>query len=162
MGKHAYLILAHNKLDQLAILLQTLDDSRNDVYLLLDSKLGQVDEKPLREAVKKGNLYIIKNRISVSWGQFSQIKARMILLEEACTHKDYEYYHNLSGQDLPIKSQDYIHDFFHFHAGKEFISYNNPDSSFRYTHRCRYYYDFLDFVGRPKGKLQKAGIFTAA
>lgn len=38
MGKHAYLIIANRNPNQLNQLLNTLDDSRNDIYLLLDKK----------------------------------------------------------------------------------------------------------------------------
>lgn len=34
--KHAFLIIAHNELRILNILLNMLDDSRNDIYLHLD------------------------------------------------------------------------------------------------------------------------------
>ena len=37
-GRHAYLIIAHDKPRQLEILLSLLDDPRNDVYLHLDSR----------------------------------------------------------------------------------------------------------------------------
>lgn len=36
MGKHANLILAHNKMNQLALMLRALDDERNDFFVLLD------------------------------------------------------------------------------------------------------------------------------
>lgn len=38
MGKHAYLIIANRNPNQLNLLLNTLDDSRNDIYLLIDKK----------------------------------------------------------------------------------------------------------------------------
>ena len=38
MGKHAYLIIAHDKFEQLKRLLLLLDDERNDIYLHIDSK----------------------------------------------------------------------------------------------------------------------------
>lgn len=38
MLKHAYLIIANQKFSQLKFLLRTLDDSQNDIYLLIDKK----------------------------------------------------------------------------------------------------------------------------
>lgn len=38
MNKHAYLIVAHNNWTILDILLKVLDDTRNDVFLVLDNK----------------------------------------------------------------------------------------------------------------------------
>lgn len=61
------------------------------------------------------------NRIPVSWGGFSIVKAEMMLFEAAYAHGGYRYYHLLSGLDLPVKSQDYIHGFFQRHDGENFI-----------------------------------------
>ena len=36
--KHAYCILAHNNWSQLQLLLNNLDDDRNDIYLHVDLK----------------------------------------------------------------------------------------------------------------------------
>lgn len=38
MGKHAYLIMAHNQWEVLAQLLEVIDDPRNDIYLHIDKK----------------------------------------------------------------------------------------------------------------------------
>ena len=39
----------------------------------------------------------------------------------------YEYYHLLSGQDLPLRDQDYIHEFMPEHNGYEFINFDNTE-----------------------------------
>lgn len=36
--KHAYCILAHNNWEQLQLLLNCIDDDRNDIYLHIDVK----------------------------------------------------------------------------------------------------------------------------
>lgn len=162
MGKHAYMILAHNKMDQLALMLRALDDERNDFFLLLDSKLTNVDYDALRAEVRKGRLFFLPDRIDVRWGQYSQVLARMRLMKTATETGSYDYYHNISGQDLPLKTQDEIHAFFDSHRGWEFLSYNRPDRGAKYSHRCRYYYSFLKYIGRPKNAFQKIMIFTTA
>ena len=42
-------------------------------------------------------------------------------MEFAQSKGNYDYYHLLSGVDLPLKSQDYIHSFFEDNRGKEFV-----------------------------------------
>lgn len=37
--KHAYLILAHNEPELLSLLIERLDDARNDIYIHFDRKL---------------------------------------------------------------------------------------------------------------------------
>lgn len=39
----------------------------------------------------------------------------------------YFRYHLISGADLPIKSQDYIHDFFEKNADYEFVHYDTEE-----------------------------------
>lgn len=56
-------------------------------------------------------------------GDISQIKVELLLLKTALNQGHYSYLHLLSGVDLPIKSQDYIHDFFTRHAGFEFVGF---------------------------------------
>ena len=36
--KHAYCILAHSQWDQLQLLIDAIDDSRDDIYLHIDKK----------------------------------------------------------------------------------------------------------------------------
>lgn len=121
MKKHAYLIIAHDKYEQLQVLLRLLDDPRNDIYIHIDKKspplnLGSSD-------IANSAIYIIpdKDRIDVRWGDVSQIECELLLYKTAYSTYHYAYYHLLSGYDLPIKTQDYIHSFFDAHSGKNFI-----------------------------------------
>lgn len=125
-SKHAYLILAHENWDLLNLLIATIDDERNDIYLHIDSKVKTLPDVKTENA----GLIILKNRVDVRWGDVSQIEAEYALFETAHNSKeDYSYYHLLSGADLPLKSQDYIHNFFDNHAGKEFIGYTELSPS---------------------------------
>ena len=40
------------------------------------------------------------------------IKVELLLFKTAHSHFKYTYYHLMSGVDLPLKSQEYIHQFF--------------------------------------------------
>lgn len=123
--KHAYLIITHNEFDILSRLLQTIDDERNDIYIHFDRKLKNY---PAYKTLRAG-LYILTDRIDVRWGDVSVVQAEYALFAEACSHGNYSYYHLLSGVDMPLKSQDYIHNFFERNAGKEFIGYYQGDAT---------------------------------
>ena len=123
--KHAYLILAHNEFDVLNRLIESLDDVRNDIYIHFDAK---VNELPTL-AVKSSKLFILENRVDVKWGDVTVVEAELNLFEAASKNKAYQYYHLLSGVDMPIKSQDYIHQFFSSNQGKEFIGFYPGDIS---------------------------------
>ncbi|MCQ2174637.1 MAG: beta-1,6-N-acetylglucosaminyltransferase [Bacteroidales bacterium] len=121
MGRHAYLILAHDRPGQLKTLLRTLDDSRNDIFVHIDAKAAFSPD--IFEGVcKRASLSFTSPRIKARWGGFSLAEVELALLQ-AATASHHQYYHLLSGMDLPIKSQDFIHNFFDSNDGKEFINF---------------------------------------
>ena len=117
--KHAYLILAHHEFALLQTLIGCLDDARNDIFVHIDRK---VRELPALHA-DKARLTVLRHRVDVRWGDYSVVEAEYALFGAALKAGPYAYYHLLSGVDLPIKGQDYIHAFFQEHQGQEFIGY---------------------------------------
>ena len=148
MKKHAYLIIAHTQPELLKILLQHLDNERNDIYLHIDSK---AKDYPLEEvkAVLKKSKCIFTERTDVTWGSYSQINCEMVLLKEA-VKEEHAYYHLLSGMDLPIKSQDEIYAFFEKYDGLEFVDEDLPLISATALERVKYVHKFY---GKP-GSMQ--------
>lgn len=117
--KHAYLILAHTDFEVLKLLVARLDDPRNDIFVHFDKKVAEIPEMQTTHS----GLTILENRIDVRWGAPSMVEAEYELFRAAVSSGPYQYYHLLSGVDLPLKSQDYIHDFLSSHEGEEFIGY---------------------------------------
>jgi len=138
---HAYLIQAHGNFHQLSMLLSALDDERNEIFVHVDAKCGDFPRAELETACSKARIHFTE-RISVNWGGPSQIWSELILLKEATAAGHHDYYHLLSGADLPIKSQDTIHAFFDANAGKEFVSFwklkSTTSSRFLYSPLCEY------------------------
>ena len=134
--KHAYLIMAHNEFEILSRLLQMLDFEKNDIYLHIDKKA--ICHKFIKEIeLKFSKLFYIDERIDVRWGDLSQIKLEMLLYERAHSNGPYGYYHLISGVDLPLKNQEYIHFFCERNSGCEFISFSgapNPVKRVAYYH----------------------------
>ena len=138
--KHAFLILAHNEFRVLQALVSSLDDERNDIFVHFDKKVKDIPDLK----VEKAGLFVLRKRIGVYWGGFSMVRAEECLFEEAVARGPYLYYHLLSGVDLPLKNQDYIHDFFQRNSGKEFISFEKTSKAI-IDYRMRYIHLF------PKG-----------
>ena len=111
--------MAHNEFELLQILVSCLDDPRNDLFVHIDRKIETLPNLH----VTKASLFMLEERVDVRWGDVSVVEAEYALFEAAVKRGPYLYYHLLSGADLPIKSQDYIHQFFNEHCGKEFIGY---------------------------------------
>lgn len=148
--RHAYLIMAHNEFDILLELLKDIDDKRNDIYLHIDKKVASFPEEQIRKSVMKGSLYIIE-RMAVNWGGYSQIECELRLLENALKNTDYSYYHLMTGVTYPIKSQDYIHEFFMRNDGTQFIGFDrNKD----YSHRLKYVHIFNE-IGKADTDFKK-------
>lgn len=149
-NKHAYLIIAHNKFNMLITLIEQLDDVRNDIYIHIDKKAENVPYDKIKNSVSNSNIYFVKS-INVIWGHYSQIECEMELLKAANANGKYQYLHLLSGVDLPIKSQDEIHNFFEKNQGKEFLDIEEEDEK-HIRARCRYYWLFQKMNGRHTSK----------
>lgn len=155
-GKHAYLIIAHSNFLILEKLIRLLDDERNDIYIHIDKKASEWDISKYVGILKKSNVLFIK-REKIRWGGFSQINCELELLKAAAV-KHYDYYHLLSGVDLPLKSQDYIHDFFQAHAGKEFIHFDSCEYDERNNSRVKYYHFLKGVRLKPDFFLTRAPV----
>ncbi len=139
--KHAYLIMAHEDFYILEKLILLLDNEHNDLYIHIDKKVKKFDFEFFKSLPQKSNIYFI-DRIKVYWGDFSQIECHLKLLESAIKN-NYEYYHLISGTDLPIKSSEEIYQYFHTNK-YEYVTFNNVYCK----DRVQYYY--LKFKKRDK------------
>lgn len=136
--RHAYLILAHNEFLILETLVRILDDVRNDIYIHFDHKVQIIPSIKTQFS----NLYIIEDRVNVSWGDVTVVEAEYRLFEYSFQNAEYAYYHLISGVDLPLKSQDEIHTFFHNNKGKEFIGISTYDYQKEVDRKVNYYHVF--------------------
>lgn len=136
--RHAYLIMAHHKFEILKEVLRDLDDERNDIFLHVDIKAKNYDPYEIKAAVLKAKLYLT-DRMDVRWGGYTQIACIMMLLKEASKKSAHSYYHFMVGVEFPLKSQQYIHDFFDRNQGYEFIGFDYEASC---MDRIQYYHPF--------------------
>ena len=82
--KHAYLIIAHNEPLILKTLISLIDDKRNDIFLLIDSRSNLIPQN-INISPRYSSLYYC-NRVPIYWGDYSQIQAEMLLFETAFKH----------------------------------------------------------------------------
>jgi len=129
--------MAHNEPELLHKLLVCLDDERNDIYIHLDVSFREIDEETLKNITKFSKVFLIERK-SIIWSSYTQIDCELRLLRAAAP-RGYGYYHLISGVDLPIKTQDYIHDFFEKHRGQQFVSIT-PVKTWKIESRYKYYH----------------------
>lgn len=153
MDKHAYLIMAHTDYNCLLSLVLRLDNEKNDIFIHIDKKWKNFNRDEIENSIKKSSLFFIKSK-AISWGGASQIRCELNLLEAACTNCHYQYYHLLSGQDMPLKSNQYIFDFFESNAHKQYISFDKNANGVlecndpKWIKRVECFWLFQDAIGR--------------
>ena len=111
--KQAYLIIAHNKIEQLKFLVSLLDYEKHDIYILFDKKaqINRELKEQIDSVVKESTLYFTKE-IPIYWGDYSLVEAELELFTTALKNNDYSMYHLLSGVDLPLDTAENIYNFF--------------------------------------------------
>ena len=137
MDKQAYLIIAHNDFYILKKLLELLDYEKNDIFIHVDAKAKDFDLEYFKNICKKSRIYFTE-RIKVFWGDYSMIKAELLLMNYATKKSNYKYYHLISGVDLPLKPAEDIYNFFDDY-NEDFINFNNTDNS----DRIKYYHNTI-------------------
>lgn len=152
--RHAILITTHDNVEISKNLLSLYDDKNIDFYFLIDKKAKSYNEEVLKDICKKSNVYFVP-KINIYWGSFSQIQAEYILLENA-VKKSYDYYHLISGCDIPLYTKNEFFDFFEQNKGKEFVEYSPKEiaEKNKVQDRVKYYYVFMESV-REKSAIKR-------
>ena len=140
--RHAFMIMAHNQFEILIKTLRILDDENIDFFIHIDKKCKAFPKDEILQACKKSKIYFI-NRISVAWGRYSLIKCTLLLMENA-SKGNYDYYHLISGVDLPIKKKNDILSFFDNNPKKQYIHFEQNSIQPKYLDRIKYHYFFQD------------------
>jgi hypothetical protein len=108
------LIHAHKNLALLNDLIDVLSTENHAIYVNVDLK-STID---VRNINKKARL--VRRRIRVHWGKFSQVSATInSLIEIDEREKNYEHVVFISGQDFPVVSNDVIDSY--LVPGREYI-----------------------------------------
>ena len=153
--KHAYCIIAHNEPELLRTLVRLVDHPMNDIFIHIDKRadIRRFADIPCHSS----KLTFLEDRIAVRWGHPSQIACELLLFGEARQAGEYAYYHLLSGVDLPLKSQDYIHRFLdELHPGRILVSYLTSDNALAdVDFKTRYHHLFTDKLGRRPYRLAR-------
>jgi len=133
--KQIYLIHAHNHLDLLNYLINWLSSPQTLVYVNIDQQ-SSLDCSKIDAKAR-----LIKKRIPIRWGAWSQCEATLNSLRQI-NEEQTEYGHIifLSGQDLPVYTREYIA--LQLQPGKQYIDCTPIDTGwpqarnrFRHFHR---------------------------
>lgn len=134
--------MAHNEPELLQILVSLIDDPRNDIYIMVDAKADIRQFEGI--TCQHSKIEFCKNRIKVYWAHISQVENELNLLNSALEQGEYSYFHLLSGVDMPLKTQDYIHNFCNTHKGQLFIRIKTGEKADSIVHAKFDTYHFFD------------------
>ena len=138
--RHAYLIITHGNFPILEKQLRFLDSENADFYIHVDARAEGFDFDRYRGIPAKSRVTFVERR-TISWGHHSLVECELSLLR-AAVKESYDYYHLLSGVDVPVKSRAYIEAFFQNAGGMNFINFQAPAISRACLDRVRFYYPF--------------------
>ena len=147
MKRHAYLIIAHHHFDMLKKLMAVLDSEHADFYIHINKSVQNLDEKDILSAAVKSHAQIFRN-YKITWGADTQIRCELMLMEQAAKG-NYDYYHLLSGVDIPLKTGAEIEQFFEA-QDKSFLEIKEERDLTGTLDRVRYYYPLQPYIGRQK------------
>lgn len=145
MKRHAYLIMAHHRFDMLARLIAALDSENADFYIHIDWRARDVDEQALLGAMRHSHGQIDR-RYRITWGGDTQIRCEMMLLRKAVA-KGYDYYHLLSGVDIPLRTGAQIERFFETRT-ESFVEFKQGAGDVH--ERVCYHHPLQNLIGRPR------------
>jgi hypothetical protein len=117
-----FLITAYHKKNQLVRLINMLGHKfgYENIFMHIDKRSSISIEEILSDT--NSSVRILKNKI-IYWGGFNQLESIVNLIKEATCKKKYDFLVLLSGQDLPIKSSNFIKEFLLKNKGKSFIEF---------------------------------------
>ena len=147
--KHAILIMAHTDWPALHRLVESLDNPDIDLIIHINKNSKDWDENILDGAVRDSKI-IFAPRVKVEYCNYTQVNAICSLLKTAIKG-NYDYYHLISGADLPLHPMSYFKSFFEKLPGKEFVNFE-PEYDIT---RAYYRHFFLNTIRTSSGLKQK-------
>jgi core-2/I-Branching enzyme len=145
--KLAFVVLAHHRPAQLAVLLGRLRHAETRIYLHVDrrSRLAPFNSELTRNGVDEVELL---PRHRCHWGAIGGVDAALDGLRKAL-HDGCDYFVLLSGQDLPLRPIAEIVRYFDERRQQSFIDYFSlPDPRWAYGGRARTEFYSYDLLGR--------------
>ena len=130
----AYIILAHKLPGQLVRLVERLISKDTSFFIHLDKRADkEIYNSVVEQLSIYDNVHFIKRHIS-KWGQLGCTKAVLGAINEIYSQSiEFDYVINLSGQDYPIKSNQYIKNVLQENRGLSFLNfYSIPNQSHKH------------------------------
>jgi len=104
----AYLVLAHNNPGVLERAVAALSSDNCDFFIHIDRK----SDLQQFSAIRGENVHFSEDRLPLYWGEFSLVRATLLLLRDAlASRRTPDYCVLMSGTDFPLRSGRYVQKF---------------------------------------------------
>lgn len=136
----AYFILVHRFPEQFKRLFRSIYQPGNSYVVHIDKSSGPALARDLAQFLAPYQGAAILPARNAQWGGYSLVDAELRGMAALLKmDRNWTHYINLSGQDFPLKSQDYIRNFLAAHPGQQFIRAlcqrsERPDTLNRVSH----------------------------
>lgn len=104
--KQAILITAYKDFDQLTQLIDEFDENFS-IYIHIDRK-SKISEKKYQDLKRRKIVRYVGQDYKVNWGGLNHLKSYLKLSQIAFEDKENIYFHLITGQDFPIKNNEYF------------------------------------------------------
>jgi hypothetical protein len=121
--KIAFLIAAHKYPELLVRLVKRLQSPVASIFIHIDK---DADIRPFKKLFLRGGISDVNwvPRVRCHWGTFDQVKASLSLLREALmTDQKAGMYVLLSGQDYPLRTPEFMANFFERNKGVSYVKW---------------------------------------
>lgn len=120
---------------------------REMIFICTLTKKHPPPREHFLQIVSHSRIFFTK-QFNIVWGGTQMMECTLSMLTQAHTI-GYSHYHLISGVDFPIKSQDYIHNFFLERPKQQFIGFDWAGiSSDRFIDRVKYYHLLINVIGK--------------
>jgi hypothetical protein len=112
MKKHAFLVIVHKQPELLARILRILSKDNHYFFIHIDKKIKDFDAY-INAAQHIDNVFFLQNRSTVYHAGVSLLRITIDMLKVAAQNEiHFDYYHLISGQDYPLRSNEQFDEFF--------------------------------------------------
>jgi hypothetical protein len=120
----AYIVSAYRYPEQLVRLIRRLSTATTRFFIHVDKRTDDQVYRHMVNGVSDLRCVHFVRRHRCEWGGFGHVAATLEAISELVKWGiDYDYAILLTGQDYPIKSNRYIHQFFEEHRGQLFLEH---------------------------------------
>jgi hypothetical protein len=117
--KVAYLVLAHKNSRVLKRAIGALSSDECAFFIHIDKKSDIAEFSEIRGK----NVFFSGKRVPVYWGEYSQVRAILLLVRQALESSGrYDYLVLLGGSEYLLRSRKYIHAYLEANRGAEFMN----------------------------------------